>query len=107
MVTITELTAGTRACISEREFAQLRGRSPATLQKERVSGRGPEFLKDPDTGSVSYAAQTVLDFLNRGQLCHSTREYDTSVQQGRLVKARDKRKSNALVADIEANTRSG
>jgi len=88
MVNMDELRKGTRPQISERELAELRGCSTSTLQKERVTGRGPEFLKDPVTGRISYEAAAVIKFFDRAIHCHSTSEYDTRSQQERLAKAR-------------------
>jgi hypothetical protein len=88
MVTVFELESGARPLINEREFAHLRGCSTATLQKDRLTGRGVPFLKDPVTGKISYSAETVLAFLNRGQLYLSTSEYDNRAKQDWLAKAR-------------------
>lgn len=89
MVRIDELRAGLRPSISEREFAQLRGCTVATPQKERVTGKGIPFLKDPMTGRISYAAADVLAFFDRPRRCTSTSEYDTTKQLVRLEKARE------------------
>lgn len=88
MITIHDLELGSRPRITEREFAQLRGCSVSTCQKERLTGKGPDFVKDPVTGRVYYQAQTVLNFLNRGIVCQSTSQYDTKSHQERLEKAR-------------------
>jgi hypothetical protein len=99
MVTIEELKSGARPRISEREFAQLRGCSVATVQKDRVKGKGAPFLKDPVTGRVSYAADAALAFLDRAVPCRSTGDYDTSAHQSRLDKARETLANSRLSLD--------
>lgn len=88
MVTVEQLKTGERPNITEAEFAALRGCSRSTLQKERLTGRGPAFIKIKENGRIRYEAQTILDYLsNMGQVCLSTSEYDTSTAQQNILKA--------------------
>jgi hypothetical protein len=88
MVTLEDLEDGARPRITEREFAALRGCSQSTLQKERVAGKGPQFLKDPITGRIYYEARAVIEYFQRAQVCQSTCEYETGHYHSRLTKAR-------------------
>ena len=85
---LDELKDGRRPRISEREFALLRGCSVSTLRKERSTGRGIAYLKDPVTGRVAYSAEAVLEFFGRALVCKATCNYDTVEHQNRLTKAR-------------------
>lgn len=85
-ICIGALISGQRPCITEREYAQLKGCSPSKLQRDRWQGKGIPFQKD-DRGRVYYLAEDVLADLQR-KTHRSTSEYDTSLQVARLLKAR-------------------
>jgi hypothetical protein len=93
MVTISDLENGLRPRVSEKEFAALRGCSQSTLQKERLRGCGPKFLKDLVTQRIYYPAESILEFFDRAVACRSTSDYDTKLQQSRLETARAKRQT--------------
>ncbi len=87
-ITIEDLRSGAIPHICGKELAKLRGRSVSTIEKERTRGAGIPYVKDPVTGCISYRADDVLKFLERGKPCLSTAQYDTTSYSARLEKAR-------------------
>ncbi len=83
---LDDLITGRRPCISEREYAQLKGCSTYKFQRDRYQGKGIAFQKD-ERGRIWYSAQDVLADLQR-KSHRSTSEYDTSSQVRKLSKAR-------------------
>ena len=66
--TITEL----EPVLSTHDVARISGRSVSTLEKDRVFGKGPGFLKIGK--SVKYRPRDVREWLQRFQTVHSTVE---------------------------------
>lgn len=62
---VLALVGGDRL-LNEREAAEMRGRSVHALRRERCEGRGPAYVKDPDTGSVRYRLADVRAWVARG-----------------------------------------
>jgi len=87
-ITIENLRSGSIPHICGKELAKLRGRSLSTIEKERTTGAGVPYIKDPVTGRIAYCADDVLKFFERGKPCSSTAQYDTSRHSERLEKAR-------------------
>jgi hypothetical protein len=87
-ITIESLRSGAIPHICGKELARLRGRSLSTIEKERTTGAGVPYIKDPVTGCISYRAEDVLKFFERGKPCLSTAQYDTTSHSQRLEKAR-------------------
>jgi hypothetical protein len=87
LICLNDLISGRRPCISEREYAQLKGCSTYKFQRDRYQGKGTPFQKEESTGRIFYRAEDVLADLQR-QVHRSTSEYDTSAQVDRLSKAR-------------------
>jgi hypothetical protein len=85
-ICLDDLVSGRRPCITEREYAQLKGCSVYKFQRDRGTGIGTPFQKD-ERGRIWYSAQDVLADLQR-QTHQSTSEYDTRYQRENLAKAR-------------------
>ena len=92
VICIDDLISGRRPCISEREYAQLKGCSVYKFQRDRYQGKGTPFRRD-EFGRISYSAKDVLADLLR-KTHRSTSEYDTSAQIHRLSKARKALRGN-------------
>ncbi|HEY9755418.1 MAG TPA: hypothetical protein V6C97_09665 [Oculatellaceae cyanobacterium] len=88
-VTLADLRSGARPIISDREFADLKGCSVATNQKDRCQKRSIPFVKDPRTGRIYHRAEEVLKFFDSLLECKSTLDYDTTQLQDNLEKARN------------------
>ncbi len=86
MICLDDLLSGRRPCISEREYAQLKGCSTYKFQRDRYQGKGIAFQKD-ERGRIWYNATDVLADLQRKSY-QSTSEYDRTTQIKRLSKAR-------------------
>lgn len=90
---LEDLVLGRRACISEKEYAQLKGCSVYKFQRDRYQGRGTPFQKD-EHGRIWYKAADVIADLVERETHRSTNEYDTSAHLQRLAKARKALRTN-------------
>jgi hypothetical protein len=95
-VRLDDLRSGRRARVNLRECEQLTGRSKASLDKDRVEGRGIPFMKDDENGRIWYSAEAVLAYL-AGKQRKSTSEYRTNKHIAQAEHAR-----NAIQASANA-----
>jgi hypothetical protein len=98
-VTFEDLRSGAVLRVTEVEYCMLCRISRAKAQRDRITGRGIAYLKDPDTGRIYYEASAILGLFEKAQVCRSTSDYDTEILQLNLEKARSAKSSKSKSSD--------